>query len=136
MAREPIALLVHDPGNSLDGLEQGLRNQGMETQKVHHCSEASLVLDGPREPELVFTGPTLADGTWADVLNLAHRNHRGIPVIVVSRVVDINLYLETMDGGACDFIVPPVSTADLAHVVKAALWKRASSKAAMAVDAR
>jgi FixJ family two-component response regulator len=51
-----------------------------------------------------------------------------LPVIVVSRVVDIDLYLTTLESGASDFIVPPFSAADLAYLLDTAIRKgRAAS---------
>ena len=77
---------------------------------------------------LIPTATTLAHGTWADVLNLASMHGRAIPVIVVSRVVDIDLYLTTLESSASDFIVPPFSAADLAYLLDTAIRKgRAAS---------
>ena len=121
MQHEPLALLVHDREDSFETLEQELRSQGLETSEAHDCSQASAALEGKRTPELVFTSTALADGTWADVLNLADRDDTGTPVIIVSRVADMKLYLETMDRGAFDFIVPPVPPAGLEHVVTTAI---------------
>jgi len=46
----------------------------------------------------------------------------------VSRVVDIDLYLTTLESGASDFIVPPFSAADLAYLLDTAIRKgRAAS---------
>jgi FixJ family two-component response regulator len=49
---------------------------------------------------------------------------------VVSEVVDIALYLEVIQRGAFDFVVPPMSWPDFAHVVWSAvgnvLWRRGS----------
>lgn len=116
-------LLVHDQEEIFQALEQTLFDQGIRTQHAHTCSEVSAALRGPRSPRLVLTDTTLADGTWADVLDLASREREAVPVIVVSRVVDIDLYLETLESGASDFIVPPLSPADLGHVVKAAMGR-------------
>jgi len=65
-----------------------------------------------------------------------------VNVIVVSEVVDIALYLEVIQRGAFDFIVPPMSSPDFAHVVWSAvdnvLWRRAwrSSNASRAETAK
>jgi FixJ family two-component response regulator len=63
-------------------------------------------------------------------VNLAARAPAPVNVIVVSEVVDIALYLEVIQLGAFDFIVPPMSSPDFAHVVWSAvdnvLWRRAS----------
>lgn len=43
------------------------------------------------------------------------------PVIVMSRFVSMQLYLDTQDGGAVDFIVPPMTPRDLAYVLRVAM---------------
>src|SRR5271167_3964151 len=117
------ALLVHNQEEPFEALEQGLVDIGIQTQHAGTCSEVSAALRAARPPGLVLTATTLADGTWADVLSLASMNQGGVPVIVVSRLVDIDLYLNTLESGASDFIVPPLSPADLAHVVKATIGR-------------
>ena len=42
-------------------------------------------------------------------------------VIVVSRLIDVKLYADTMVGGAFDFIVPPMTSDELAHVLACAV---------------
>jgi len=125
MGDDLSVLLVHDQEEPFQALEQSLHNGGIRTQHAHTCSEAGGALGAPRSPRLVLTDTALADGTWADVLNLASRDGGAIPVIVVSRLVDIQLYLKTLESGAADFIVPPISSGDLAHVLKAAMGRRA-----------
>jgi DNA-binding NtrC family response regulator len=123
MEHNLTALLVHDQEESFQALEQALLNQGVRTQHAHTCSEASAALRGPRSPRLVLTDPNLADGTWADVLNLASAKRGAVPIIVVSRLVDIDLYLRRLESSASDFfvIVPPLLPAELAQAVKTAM---------------
>jgi FixJ family two-component response regulator len=70
---------------------------------------------------LVFTEAKLPDGTWADIVKLAIAAHKPVKVIVVSHFVDVDLYVDTMEAGAFDFIVPPLSASELTHVVKSAV---------------
>ncbi len=121
MKRDLTALLVHEQEEPFRALDEALLNQGILTQHAQTCAEASAALRGPRSPRLVLTDAALADGTWADVLNLA--SLEAVPVIVVSRLVDIDLYITTLESGASDFIVPPLSPAGLAHVVNTAIGR-------------
>jgi len=129
MNDELLALLVHNQAESFRALDQALLGQGIRTEHARSCSEASATLRRSCLPRLIFTDPNLTDGTWADVLTLARMHGRVIPVIVVSRLVDIDLYLRTLEGGATDFIVPPLSPADVAHVVKMAIGERRAASA-------
>ena len=42
-------------------------------------------------------------------------------VIVVGRLANVGLYLQTITGGAFDFIVPPLTGYELTHVVRCAI---------------
>lgn len=83
-------------------------------------------------PHLVFTEALLPGGTWAEVVKLALE---ALKVIVVSRLVDIKLYVDTMVGGAFDF-VPPMTSDELDHILACAvrgvsnLWRTQAMAAA------
>jgi DNA-binding NtrC family response regulator len=117
MKDDLLALLVDGKEEEFRALEHALHNAGIRTQRVHTCSQARAALRGPGELRLILTATALADGTWADVLDLAKVHGSAIPVIVVSRFVDVSLYIKTLESGASDFIVPPFSAGDLAYVV-------------------
>jgi DNA-binding NtrC family response regulator len=129
--RERItALLVHDQPEPLGSVRLTLESQFIETQSVRTCHELNQILSGRQPPHLALVDSQLLDGSWEDVVRLAARAPVPINVIVVSEVVDINLYLETLQRGAFDFIVYPMSLLDFAHVVRSAvdnvLWRRES----------
>jgi hypothetical protein len=83
--------------------------------------EALPLLTGPNPPHLIFTQPQLPDGIWADVVSLAIEALKPISVIVVGRLADVWLYLQTITGGAFDFIVPPLTGYELTHVLRCAI---------------
>jgi FixJ family two-component response regulator len=70
---------------------------------------------------LVLAAARLPDGSWEDLVLMAAKAPAPINVIVVSEVVDIAFYLEALQVGAFDFIVPPMSFADFAYVVGSAV---------------
>ena len=123
MREELWVLLVSHEEDPVRGVERSLLDQGMSTRRVRNCSEASAVLRGSAPPVLVLTDASLPDGTWADVLEAASTAPTTAPVIVVSRLVDIELYLDCLERGAYDFVVPPLRSADLAHIVGGAMLK-------------
>ena len=71
----------------------------------------------------MLAGTSLPDGTRADVLEAASTAPTTSPVIVVSALVDIKLYLDVLESGAYDFVVPPLSSDDLTHIVGPAMAK-------------
>lgn len=113
-------LLVSGQGATDFALRKVLREAGVQVHSVQSCAEVRQVLRDGRVPCVLFCDASLPDGTWADILSLATRGALEIPVIVVSRVVDIKLYIDALEKGAADFIVPPFYRGDIAHVLKCA----------------
>lgn len=114
-------LLVHDEEDPMKELNALLKRQNLETLRLRGCAGVETVMADPEPPHLIFTDTVLPDGTWADVKNLVAGTRWAVPVIVVSRFVDLSLYLEALENGASDFIVPPFRDADLAYVIESAL---------------
>jgi DNA-binding NtrC family response regulator len=99
-------------------LKSVLEEQGIRVVLAATCTEAQTLLE--QRPQLVFTAAAVPGGTWAEVL-LAAQAAGPLPVIVVSRYVDLKLYLNVLEAGGADFIVPPFVGLDVAHVVRSAL---------------
>jgi DNA-binding NtrC family response regulator len=120
--RERIrALLVHDRLEPMGSLRLALEGQSIETQSVSTCQEANHALWGRQPPHLVLADSRLPSRSWEDLVFLAARAPVPVNVIVVSAVVDIALYLESIQLGAFDFIVPPMSLPDFTHVIQSAV---------------
>jgi len=118
------ALLVYDEEEPVRAVEQILRDQAIGTRRVRNCYEAMAVLRHSDQPALVVTDASLPDGDWADVLKATRTCTSFLPLVVVSRLADVRLYLDVMERGAYDFIVPPLASAEMAYVVSGALLKR------------
>ncbi len=119
--KESIRALIvqarHDP---LDALRLALEEQSIEVSIAKNCAEAALTLGSDCPPHLVFAGIQLADGNWEDVLTLAANAPVPVNVIVVAPFVDVGFYVQVIEHGAFDFIVPPLSNPELLHVVRIA----------------
>ena len=120
MKKRTMALLVCDQAEPIRVLEESLKCRSLKLRRANNCAEATRALARVNPPHLVFTWANLPDGTWTDVLGIAARAKQPVNVIVVSRVVDTKLYVEVMENGAFDFIVPPVQSGDLDHIVRCA----------------
>ena len=120
MREEIVALLVHDQAEHMQALATTLLDQGVRVYHVRTWQAAAHELKRANPPPLVFTDTVLRDGDWTDIVLLAGSASQPVNVIVVTRVMDTKLYLEALEGGAFDFIVPPFASLDLAHVVRCA----------------
>ncbi len=121
MKEEISALLLHQPTGPQRVLKEALEGCSVKVNWLRNCGEALAQLKGADPPHLVFTEALLPDGTWMDVVKLALEALKPVKVIVVSRLIDMRLYVETMAGGAFDFIVPPMTSDELAHVLACAI---------------
>jgi DNA-binding NtrC family response regulator len=117
------ALLVYDQEEPVQALQRILLAWGIRTRHIRNCAGATAALREAHVPTLVLTDAFLPDGTWAEVLNAAGTVRPSPPVIVVSRVVNIPLYLDVLACGAYDFVVPPFAQADLAYIIRGAMLK-------------
>ena len=118
------ALLVYQHEGPIRSLETNIASQGMRTLRSRNCSEVREVLRDSDLPDLILTEVCLPDGTWEDVLNSANAAPASVPVIVVSHRVERALYLDVLQRGAYDFIVPPIPFWDLAYIIRGAVLKR------------
>jgi hypothetical protein len=121
VSEEISTLLLHELGGSLDVLKLALEAESMKVCSLRSFQEALPLLTGPNPPHLIFTQPKLPDGIWADVVSLAMKAPKPVNVIVVGRLANTGLYLQTITAGAFDFIVPPLTGYELTHVVRCAI---------------
>jgi DNA-binding NtrC family response regulator len=118
MKENITALLVQARQEPLDALRLALEKQSINLHTAKTCAEAVLALWSSCPPHIVFTEIQLTDGNWADVLTLAAKASAPVNVIVVAPFVDVSFYVQTIERGAFDFIVPPLSEPELLHVVR------------------
>lgn len=114
------ALFVKTGRDSFEALRWALEKESIGIAMASNCAEAALAIWSNSPPHLVFTEAQLADGNWADVLTLAAKASAPVNVIVVSPFTDIELYLQVIERGGFDFIVPPLSEPELLHVIRIA----------------
>lgn len=123
MAEQINAVIVQDRQEIFSDLEQVLQSLGIQVVRSKNCREASLILKRRVDIDLVFSGAALPDGSWADVLEQTRRLGHFVPLIVVSPIADVGLYLDALGKGAFDFITPPILVSDLAHIIRSAIYK-------------
>jgi len=120
MEEDVKALLVQVRPGPLEALQLALMEQSIEIRTVKNCGDAEHILCSDWSPHMVFTDVHLADGNWADVLTLASNATAPVNVIVVARFIDMKFYIQAIERGAFDFIVPPFARLELQHVVRIA----------------
>ena len=129
----PKGLVVSSDDEVSRKLAESLGQCGVAPLFACTVVESRMVLTG-REVLVVLCNERLADGTYEDVVNLAHRSHATIPLVVVSRTGDWPEYLRAVDRGAFDYVAYPPRSGDLERAIRSALvWQRQNCGIADAV---
>lgn len=118
--RTMTALLVGKQDGCLPKLKQCLEELGMKTAYVERPNQVRSTLQKAGAPEVVFAHTEPTDETWSEVLDAARTSGKQ-PVILASRVLDDRKYLDALEHGASDFVVPPFRPRELRHVVDSAV---------------
>ena len=121
MTERISALIISGQSQPAAGLKALLESHSVEAHTACSCGEALLRLWGDDPPHLVFTDLRLKDGTWQDVLSVTKKSLATTHVIVVSAQVDVNLYIQSIERGAFDFVVPPLSASEIEFVLRSAV---------------
>ena len=114
------ALLIYERLGAFGDVQRMLESRAIEVQIARSCGDALLRLWSEQPPHLVFTETQLLDGMWADVLSMTRKSPLPVNVIVVSRLADVNLYVQVLERGAFDCIIPPFEVFELDHVIRCA----------------
>jgi FixJ family two-component response regulator len=119
--RETAVFVLFNEEKQFDELIRRLRELDVPWLELRTVVETKYELKRLNRPALIFTAVTLPDGTWADVIDAAKDASSSCPVVVVSRLVDLELYLEALQKGAADFIVPPFESNGLLSIIHAVI---------------
>jgi two-component system, NtrC family, response regulator PilR len=76
---------------------------------------------------VVLTEANLSDGTWLDVLELAHRATPRSEVIVTHAVADARFWAEVLNMGAYDLIAQPFATGEVQRILSNACTHASTS---------
>jgi two-component system, NtrC family, response regulator len=70
-----------------------------------------------RSYEVILSAANLPDGTWLDVLDLAHRVAPHSEVIVTDRDADARFWAEALNLGAYDLIAQPFASGEVQRIL-------------------
>jgi CheY-like chemotaxis protein len=116
--RSTKVLLVDEEAGDIRFLRLILEGQGFEVSTCTNYEAAVRSLDtAPYDFVLVSQGSQAFEGRA--VLDRAMQLDRHRPVMVVTRCMDMQCYLEAMQMGAIDYLEKPVRPSELLRFVKA-----------------
>ncbi|MBZ0324960.1 MAG: sigma-54 dependent transcriptional regulator [Alphaproteobacteria bacterium] len=99
-----------------------LQDEGFATREAHDATSA-LAAVGARQPSLVLLDIWLqgSDMDGMEILRALHRDHPGVPVVMISGHGNIETAVTAIKQGAHDFIEKPFKATQLLLVVERAI---------------
>lgn len=94
-----------------------LMGMGLKPAISSSVQEVKAILSA-KAVSLVFCEEKFADGNYQDVLRAVKRTAEKAPVVVSSRSLDWNEYLEALRLGAFEFLDGPVRAVDIEMIVR------------------
>jgi DNA-binding NtrC family response regulator len=124
MTKERGARVLAVDGNaeSLDLIQRSLRPAGCEVMAARSVAEAIGVLEFTKI-DLVVAAMRLPDVDGLDLLRYARENFSDLQILMISDRPCIDEAVQSIKGGAHDYLVKPFSDQDLVAVVQRALAK-------------
>jgi len=114
MGYSPAALVVATHPQQCRSLVACLEGLGLKPALAFTVADALNALASP-DVAMVCCAPKLLDGTYRDLLPMAHR--RSLPVVLISRQGDWAEFMEAMQEGVFDCLAFPFSDKEAARVL-------------------
>jgi DNA-binding NtrC family response regulator len=121
MKPKVTALLVHHRNDRFFTLQLVLEALSIKVIRARSAKEAEKQLCEMPCPHLVLSDTVLSDGNWMDILDVAAKAMEPVNVIIVAPRADTELYLDTLDHGAFDFMTDSFTVPQIAHILKCAI---------------
>ena len=116
-------LLVDEDHNDLEYYRALLEEQGYKVCIANSYESAARCLEG-KSLDFILVGQGTSAFEGRCVVERALRLDQRQPVVVLSRCLDMDCYLEAMQLGAVDYLEKPVSPAEIVRVVRTHLRPR------------
>jgi DNA-binding NtrC family response regulator len=116
MNARPQILVISSDSDNRRALTAVLQNQGwapLQAERIDQCRD----LFASNNICLTFCERRLSDGTYQDLLTIAHTTNRKVPTVVTSRLADWDEYLEALRHGAVDLIASPCNPNDVSSAI-------------------
>jgi DNA-binding response OmpR family regulator len=113
-------LLVEDNPRLIELIAQGLASAGYVTDMASNMSDADAFLQR-MDYSLIVLDIRLPDGDGRDLLRRIRDRGHNTPVLVVTAIVDTAHRVETLEGGADDYLAKPFDMDELVARVRAIL---------------
>jgi DNA-binding NtrC family response regulator len=114
-------VIVDDETQFLQSASFSLRTVGINNVRTFQDSREVLPVLETLEPSVIVLDMLMPFISGKELLPQIIRLRPGIPIIVITAVNEVDLAVECMKAGACDYLVKPVEKARLVMCVKKAI---------------
>jgi DNA-binding response OmpR family regulator len=115
-------LLVEDDPNLSDAIQEGLRDEGIESDVVNNVQDALSAIRIQR-PDVVILDLMLGTESGMDVLKAVRSNRDQTPILILSALGSTEHRIQGLHAGADDYLVKPFEIKEL-HARLVALARR------------
>jgi len=136
----PRVLIADDQRDLLDALRLLLKGEGIAMDTV---TSPEAVVDAVARAtydlllmDLNYTGDTTSGREGIDLLARVQAHDRLLPVVVMTGWGSVDLAVETMRRGVCDFVQKPWDNAQLLNTLRSEIDKGRARRRAEALEAR
>jgi sigma-B regulation protein RsbU (phosphoserine phosphatase) len=137
---QPRILIADDQRDLLDALRLLLKGQGIAMDAVTSPEAVvDAVASGPYDlllMDLNYTGDTTSGREGIDLLARVQEHDPLLPVVVMTGWGSVDLAVETMRRGVCDFVQKPWDNTQLLHTLRTEIDKGRARRHAEALEAR
>ena len=120
MKKQPSVLLVDDSRDMLELLRRYMNGMGLTPFTTNNVVDAIDVLEqGP--VDLVITDLNMPEVSGTQLVRYVAQHFPRIPVLVITGFPDVHVAVEVMKHGAVEFLVKPVTEAELRTAVEKVL---------------
>ena len=127
---KPLEVWVVDDDASIRWvLERALRKAGMEPRPFENA-DAALAALAERRPDVLITDVRMPGTEGLKFLEIARREHAGLPVIVMTAHSDLDHAVAAYRGGAFEYLPKPFDIDEAVALVQRAATQGAAGRAA------
>src|SRR6185295_3810396 len=139
-AVQPRVLIADDQTDLLDALRLLLKGAGMHMDAVRSPEEALAAIESGAFDlllmDLNYTGDTTSGREGIDLLARVQQVDGLLPVIVMTGWGSVDLAVEAMRRGVCDFVQKPWDNQQLLSTLRTEIDKGRARRQAQALEAR
>lgn len=122
MKQQPSVLLVDDSRDMLELLRRYMNGMGLTPFTTNNVVDAIAVLEqGP--VNLVITDLNMPDVSGTQLVRYIAQHFPKVPVLVITGFPDVQAAVEVMKQGAVEYLVKPVTEAELRSAVEKVLGR-------------